>query len=100
MSEVITNESAKGPITRRLSRRDAIRQRCINCRGWERGEVTLCDSNECSLHPYRMGTGKQNAVERGKAIKGYCQWCMVGDKKEVKLCPSVGCPLFPYRKSG
>jgi hypothetical protein len=68
MSEQIINESAKGTTKSSLNRRAAIRERCLNCRGWERGEVTLCDSDDCSLHAFRMGTGKQNAVERGKAI--------------------------------
>jgi hypothetical protein len=100
MSESITNESAKDTKSR-LSRRVAIRERCLDCQGRERGGVTLCDfDDDCTLHPFRMGTGKQDPEQRGKAIKTYCLWCMVDDEREVTLCPSSRCSLFPYRKHG
>jgi hypothetical protein len=99
MSETI-NKAEKGTKSR-LSRRAAIREKCIDCKGWERGEVKLCDFEEdCSLHPFRMGTGKQKPEERSKAIMYRCLWCMCGDRKEVTLCPSSQRALFPYRKGG
>lgn len=38
------------------SRRAAIRQFCITCMGGDLGEVRRCASDECPLHPFRMGT--------------------------------------------
>lgn len=33
----------------------AIRAKCLDCVGWQPKEVRLCPSEECPLHPYRMG---------------------------------------------
>ena len=95
----MSNESGNGTKEKRLPRRAAVRERCLDCCGWERSEVRSCQfDTECSLHPFRMGTGKQNSNERARAIKAHCVWCMCGVKKEVSLCPSINCALFPYRK--
>jgi hypothetical protein len=100
MSETI-NGSGNGTSNNRLSRRAGIREKCLNCTCWEHAQVKSCDfENDCSLHPFRMGTGRQNPEERGKAIKSHCLSCMCGDRKEVTLCPSTGCTLYPYRKRG
>ena len=52
-----------------LNRRKAIRERCLNCVGWIPSEVRKCDCTDCALHPYRMGTGKQDAKERAVAVQ-------------------------------
>ena len=33
----------------------AIRQKCLDCSGWQASEVKLCTMVECTLYPYRMG---------------------------------------------
>ena len=33
----------------------AIRARCVDCCGGDRNEVQLCPSEDCPLHPFRMG---------------------------------------------
>jgi hypothetical protein len=33
----------------------AIRQRCLDCSAYNPHEVKLCEFEECSLFPYRMG---------------------------------------------
>ena len=81
-----------------LNRRKAIHLRCLNCSGWHPQEVTDCISNNCSLHPYRLGKGNQDATKRQKAIREYCLRCMNKQKVEVTKCTSVNCSLFAYRK--
>lgn len=33
----------------------AIRAKCLDCVGYDKGEVRKCDDKRCSLWPYRMG---------------------------------------------
>ena len=33
----------------------SIRLKCLDCCAGDRKEVLLCPSEECPLHPYRMG---------------------------------------------
>ncbi len=82
-----------------VNRRKAIRERCLNCVGWEMGEVRACDFEHCALLPFRMGRGKQDAKARANAIRAYCLWCCADQPKEVRKCPSGDCPLYPYRMS-
>ena len=97
-----TIQAKKGLQTLNLNRRRAIREKCLNCSCWSNKEVEKCVFNPeypkaCSLWPYRMGTGKQNAKARDKAIKSYCVWCMAGSRAEVGRCVSPYCPLFNFR---
>lgn len=85
-----------GPQVMDLNRRKAIRERCLNCGGWNAADVRRCDFT-CSLHPYRMGQGKQDAAEREKAIRQYCLQCCNDQLNEVRLCPCTDCSLYPYR---
>ena len=80
-----------------LNRRKAIRERCLNCVGWIPGEVRECDCTDCALHPYRMGTDKQDADERATAIRLFCLDCCLDQPNEVRLCPCGDCSLYPYR---
>ena len=91
-------QSKTGLKTLNLNRRRAIREKCLNCCCWSHAEVKKCKFTDCSLHPYRGGTDKQNPKDRDRAIKGYCFWCMAGERAEVKKCVSVHCPLFGFRK--
>lgn len=81
-----------------LNRRRAIREKCLNCSGWSIKDVEHCTFQDtCSLFPFRMSKGKQNAKERNRAIKAFCVWCMAWDKYEVKRCTSSHCSLFAFR---
>jgi hypothetical protein len=53
----------------RLSRRNAVREKCLDCCGYERKEVRLCTAIHCPLYPYRMGTPiKVPIKKRGELI--------------------------------
>jgi hypothetical protein len=94
---VSSNQCAKNSKGR-LNRREAIRARCIDCCGYERGRVAECEAEDCPLYPFRMKNSKHDAKARNKAIRGYCSWCMFGSRTEVNACPSAGCSLHPFRK--
>lgn len=83
-----------------LNRRQAIRERCLNCKAWYPSEVTNCPFNHCPLHPFRTSNGKQNPAQREKAIKQYCLSCMNGQVGEVRRCTVPDCPLFFCRRGG
>ena len=80
-----------------LNRRKAIRERCLNCVGWIPSDVRKCDFTDCALHPFRMGTGKQDAADRAASIRKYCLQCTNDQPTEVRLCPCRDCSLYPYR---
>ena len=82
-----------------LNRRRAIRERCMNCLGWNHGRVRGCDFENCELYPYRSGQGKQDAKKRSMAIRRYCLWCCANQPNEVRHCSARDCPLFAYRQS-
>ena len=83
-----------------LNRRKAIRERCLNCSAWSYKAVENCERKDCHLHPFRMGTGKQDAQKRHKAIRNFCLFdCCVGIQDEVYKCPSKDCSLYAFRKS-
>ena len=89
--------SADGLKIADLNRRKAIRERCLNCVGWEPKQVSSCQSSDCPMHAFRSGRGHQDASRRNQAIKDYCQWCMGDDPKQVADCSSKECPLYAYR---
>jgi len=89
-----------GPKIIHLNRRRAIREKCLNCSGWDHKELTHCSHTDCKLHPFRTGNGVQNSADRIKAIRHYCLFCMNGQVGEVSKCPSIHCPLYIYRKGG
>lgn len=68
-----------------LNRRRAIPERCLNCGEWSIAEVRNCQHDDCDLHPFCMGTGKQNPKERRQSIFRYCSWYMVGNRLEVAV---------------
>jgi hypothetical protein len=98
MKVKIKNKKGFKEVT--INRRQAIHERCLNCASWHPKEVTHCPLQDCPLHSFRSGKGKQIAKARGKAIKDYCTWCMNSQKGEVRKCPSMDCPLYTFRKGG
>ena len=83
-----------------LNRRRAIHERCLNCTSWHPKELMNCKLDDCPLHPFRSGKGKQDSKTRRKAIRAYCLECMNGRKGEVRKCSSSTCSLFIYRNGG
>jgi hypothetical protein len=43
------------------SRLKAIRDRCLDCSGFDKAEVKACRMTKCDLHPFRMGKGNRAA---------------------------------------
>jgi hypothetical protein len=80
-----------------MSRRKAIRLKCLDCSGYECSEVAHCQITNCPLYPLRSRVGKQNPKGRERAIKAYCLFCMNDQPREIALCISPFCSLFPYR---
>jgi hypothetical protein len=79
-----------------LNRRKAVHQKCLNCCCWEVHRVNACEHNACKLHPFRTGTGKQDAKARSQAIRDDCRDCTNG---RIELCSVILCPTYIYRKS-
>jgi hypothetical protein len=88
-----------GNQTVNLNRKHAIRQRCLNCSGWNTVEVELCQQTDCQLYKYRMNGSNQNAKERNMNLRRYCLECCNGNLGEVKKCPALDCPLYAFRKT-
>lgn len=40
---------------KRLTRGQAIRQKCLNCSGFNKKEVRNCELKKCPLYKYRLG---------------------------------------------
>jgi hypothetical protein len=91
-------QSKSGHKIIHLTRRKAIRERCLNCSGWSFKDVESCPIKNCQLYPYRMGSGQQDAQARYKAIRRYCLWCSGNNRAELNNCPARDCPLWYYRK--
>jgi len=88
--------SKDGFKTVELNRRQAIRERCLNCAAWSPKDVAECKLTDCPLYAFRMGVGKQNAKARSRALLAYCRWCMGGQRPSG--CVVTYCPLFCFRK--
>jgi hypothetical protein len=82
---------------RPMNRREAIREKCLDCSAWRPSEVRECAFEQCPLHPFRLGKGKQDPKKRTIAIRKFCLACMNGQASEVRKCPSVDCALWPFR---
>ena len=52
-----------GHETKDLTRRKAIRQKCLECCAWQSAEVMRCPSTDCALFPYRLGYKLDRSVE-------------------------------------
>ena len=46
-------------VTGRASPREAIKAHCLECVGWERGQVVNCTGSACPLWRYRPFAGEQ-----------------------------------------
>jgi hypothetical protein len=50
--------TADGHETRRLTKAKAIRMKCLDCSGWQPGEIVKCTCYDCALYPFRFGNEK------------------------------------------
>jgi hypothetical protein len=82
-----------------LNRKQAIRERCLNCSGWNAVEVEICQQTVCQLYKYSMNGSNQNAKERNRDLRKYCLECCHGSLGEVKKCPALDCPLYAFRQT-
>lgn len=85
--------------TNNLTPLQAIRQKCIDCSGFELNQVRECpfdgkNDKLCPLYSLRMGKGSRATL---KQIRAYCLWCCIGQRDEVRQCPSVKCSLWGFR---
>lgn len=55
-----------GVFTEDLTRAKAIRQKCLDCSGWQNKDVRECPVKTCALWPYRMGS-KPETIKEGDA---------------------------------
>ena len=44
----------------------SIRAKCLDCCCGQRGEVRVCPSGHCALHPYRMGKRPGTPAHTGR----------------------------------
>lgn len=87
-----------------MSPLEAIRKRCMDCRGFNWSEVRDCDptfeqGQECPLYPYRFGSRPKEKPELTtlKAIRAFCLHCCNDSAYEVNLCPAEDCPIWEFR---
>lgn len=81
-----------------MSRRTAIKKRCLDCVGFSYKDRENCDMIECPLWPYRLGEcEKGKSIERNLAIKQFCSSCCYDTRQEVINCPCETCSLYPYK---
>lgn len=48
----------EGTETRVITKAKAIRLHCLDCGGWQPGEVAKCTCHTCALYPFRFGNEK------------------------------------------
>lgn len=47
-----------GTETKVITKAKAIRLKCLDCSGWQAGEIVKCTCYDCSLYPFRFGNEK------------------------------------------
>ena len=87
-----------------MSPLEAIRKRCLDCRGFHPSEVRDCDptfeqGQECPLYPYRFGSRPKEKPELTtlQAIRAFCLHCCNDSSYEVTMCPAEDCPAWGFR---
>ena len=59
----------KGDLkTRTLTALWAIREKCLECMGWNVAEVRRCPSIDCALFPFRFGKRPKSVTEDEKTL--------------------------------
>jgi len=55
-----------GLKTKKLTALWAIREKCLECMGWNNAEVRRCPCQDCALHPFRFGKRTKKIIKREK----------------------------------
>jgi hypothetical protein len=50
-----TFKCKNGTKTKELTGMSAIREKCLDCCGWNEAEVRKCTVTDCALFPFRFG---------------------------------------------
>lgn len=58
MSVKHTYITADGPETKVITKAKAIRLKCMDCSGFQPGEIQKCTCYDCPLYPFRFGNEK------------------------------------------
>jgi hypothetical protein len=64
--------SAGGLVTKSLTAMKAIRFKCLECAGFQSGEVRKCHIEDCALWPFRFGRYPQKN-EADSGFEDECQ---------------------------
>jgi hypothetical protein len=82
---------------------DVIREKCLDCSGYQPSEVDRCTAIACSLWPYRFGTnpfsnrkGNTDALFRAKEARQ----CKGGFEENGHPAPDDQPPAPPARQEG
>ena len=51
------------------SRKEAIRNMCLECMGYEMSEIKKCTAKECWLYPWRLGVLDEGSLAQEKEDK-------------------------------
>jgi hypothetical protein len=65
----------------------AIREKCLDCCGDSRKEVSECPCEKCSLHPFRFGKNpyrKKREMSEEQRINSAERLALAREKKEKK----------------
>lgn len=55
MAVTHTFNHKNGKKTKKLTGMSAIREKCLDCSGWNSKEVRYCTCEDCQLYPFRFG---------------------------------------------
>lgn len=61
----------------------AIREKCLDCSGWQPKEVRLCPHAECPLYPFRLGKNP-NRKGVGPAVPSFAPKTCVESEENLK----------------
>ena len=53
------------------SPRTAIRLACLECVGWQPGEVRHCTAPDCPLYPYRFGWSRPKKAQKDRLGRSF-----------------------------
>lgn len=88
-----------------ITRAEAIRTFCKECKGFKVQDVNCCIVKGCSFWPYKKGKGKEatgikeiDALSRSEAIRTQCKECMGGQVKLINVCSDEACPIWTFKR--
>jgi hypothetical protein len=87
---------------KKLTPLQSIRKECVYCMGGSFDLVSNCNSDTCTLYPYRTGKIQEGADRRLlRIIRAFCLECVDGysevRKCDGKMLDGHKCKFHPYR---